>query len=655
MLKILKAPLVFGCFTFLFYGSLFATPRTGETSQSRKVSSADDLPQRVKAAMEARKSGDPAAIAEAGRKVIALALVELAKLQLDKKAYDEAAKLCGESLEFENTAETRVEIAIANLYAKNPDEAVKQASSAAEMDPQNALAWTIKGEALLRSGNYPDAARAFDKALEVKREAEPLYALGIAQLGLGEKQRAAETFSQFLAQVGDAGWSRVLVGRAYEEQALFAEAVQEFQEALRRDPATSNANYFWAVTSMQANGGNPNPEVYSHLRAELQLNPRHFEANYMLGFLASTTRDDRESDRFLHLAAEIRPSEPETWVFLGLNAQKQKANRTAEAHLRKAIKLSENLDPKEHFEIRKAYFGLGRILMATGRTKEAEAVLNKARELQAQNLGKIRKTNAAIEGRSETEVAESDAPFVPGSDSDHPLSVSKENAITKDNASSRSNPEKKTEKYLETVLGASLNDLATAEALQEKYQEAFNHYREAARWDRQIPGLDRNLGLAAYFVNDYGEAIRLLKKTVNAAPHDEHARAVLGLAYFAKEDFAKAVRTIAPIAERAQQDPQLGSAWAKSLDEIGNKRGAARVHHQLGLALLKSQDVSEGVRHLEEAERLQPDENSIHVDLEAAYQKAGRTADADREHVFLETKKSGRQKTKVLELQGAVR
>jgi Flp pilus assembly protein TadD len=272
-------------------------------------------------------------------------------------------------------------------------------------------------------------------------------------------------------------------------------------------------------------------------------------------------------------------------------------------------------------------------------------------------------------------------------------------------------------------LGSSLNDLATAEALQEKYDLAVKHYREAARWDSQIPGLQRNLGLAAFFVGENDEAIRLLSRVVTASPSDAHARAVLGLAYFTKKDFFKAAQTISPLADRAPQDLQLGFAWAKSLAETGSGRAAAQAlenlekanlsfsgeslakfgqlwmelgeaeraersfrlallfdpanpdvkcalgtallrsskreeaadlflsvladrpdhpeaRYQLGRALLRMGNASEAVRHLEEAARLQPARLSVHLDLEAAYRKAGRTAEADREHALCLTLKN---------------
>src|SRR5437879_6658103 len=118
----------------------------------------------------------------------------MARLRLDEKAYEEAMKLSEESLFFQDAPETRVEMALASLYAKRPQEAAKQASMAAEMDPQNSLAWTVKGEALLETRDYAAASESFSKALALKRDAESFYALGTAHLGLGEKQKASETF-----------------------------------------------------------------------------------------------------------------------------------------------------------------------------------------------------------------------------------------------------------------------------------------------------------------------------------------------------------------------------------------------------------------------------------------------------------------------------
>lgn len=422
-------------------------------------------------------------------------------------------------------------------------------------------------------------------------------------------------------------------------------------------------------------------------------------------------------------------------MFLGLNAQGRGANRLAETYLRKAIALTRNEAPTKHLSLRKAYFGLGRILLSTGRKKESQAMFKKARELQKEEQAEAQRRMAARNASGGAGVGGAVVPYIPETDSRDSFSAAPgQGSASGENSGSAlrrvgkspKDPAAKTEKHLRAVLGSSLNDLATAEALQEKYDLAVKHYREAARWDSRIPGLQRNLGLAAFFVGEHVEAIRLLARVVTAAPGDAHARAVLGLAYFATKEFAKAAQTISPIAGRALQDPQLGFAWAKSLAETGDKRGAARAleslekaepsfgaesliqfgelwrelgeteraaqsfrqalrvdpanadakcglgiawmrlsrpreaadlfhsvlvdhpdhveaRYQLGRTLLEIGNFPEAIRHLEEAARLRPESLPIHVALEAAYRKAGRTAEAEREHSLWESLKKRRQ------------
>jgi tetratricopeptide (TPR) repeat protein len=579
----LKPRLIFACGIFLCCGSLPCPIRAQEITQNPQTPSANDLPRRLEAAMDARKSGDPGAIGRASQDVIALGLVQMAKIRLDAKAYDEAVKLCAESLEFEDTPETRVELAIANLYAKKPSDAIKQASAATEMDPQNALAWTIKGEALLRTEDYSGAAAALQRSIELKQDAEPLYSLGMAQLAMGKKQEAAESFSRMLALVGDYGWSRVLIGRAYQEQKLPQDAVAEFQNALRLDPRTPNAHYYWALTLLKANDWTPTQEAQSQLKEELKLNPRHFQANYLLGVFASIARNYEESDRYLHLAAQLDPSLPEVWMYLGLNANDRGAGASAETYLRKAIALREKGNQQEHLSLRKAYIALGRILLASGKKSEGEALLQKAREMQVEDLTQRQQKVATIKTKEGTGVSGAVVPEIPEADQQNALFVKpgpspegRDPSARRHSVGSPQDAAGKAENQLRTVLGSSFNDLATAEALQEKYDLALKHYREAANWDSRIPGLQRNLGLAAFFAGQPSEAIRLLSKVVVQTPGDSHARAVLGMAYCTTQNFTRAAQTIAPIANQALQDPQLGFAWAKSLAKTGDKRGAAR-------------------------------------------------------------------------------
>lgn len=552
--------------------------------ESTASTSKDDLQSRLDAAMKARESGDVEAIGKASAQVIGLGLVEMAKLRLDQKAYEEAARLCRESLEYEDSPETRVELAIVSLYAKKPGDAVEEATEATRKDPNNALAWSVRGEALLEKENYEEAVIALSKAVELKRDAEPLYALGVAHLKLGEKQKAASDFAELIKLTGEHGWSRVLIGQAYQKANQPQEAAEQFQKALQLDPKTPEANYYWALTLLKANDWNATPEVKAHLLGELKVNPRHFLAYYLLGYFASNERNYAESDPYLQQAAHLNPSLPEVWLYLGLNAQGRGERGQAEAYFRKAIALTKKEDPTRHLSIRKAYVGLGRILLSSGRKEESEKMFQKARELEKEEQLEGQRRMAKMNEKEEAAKKQESEPYLP--EDERTSSLEKENGSSKDLyvapiSNSPGGSAAKAEAYLRTVLGSSLNDLATAEALQERYQLAVAHYREAESWDKRIPGLKRNLGLALYYAGNPSEAVPLLTSAVSEEPGDEHARAALGLAYFETKEFKKSAQTISTIPNRATESPQLGLAWAASLAETGSKKEARVVLERL--------------------------------------------------------------------------
>jgi tetratricopeptide (TPR) repeat protein len=57
----------------------------------------------------------------------------------------------------------------------------------------------------------------------------------------------------------------------------------------------------------------------------------------------------------------------------------------------------------------------------------------------------------------------------------------------------------------------------------------------------------------------------------------------------------------------------------------------ADAQYQLGKILLEEGKIDEATRHLEQAERAAPEKDYVHYQLQAAYRKAARLQDADRE------------------------
>ncbi len=149
------------------------------------------------------------------------------------------------------------------------------------------------------------------------------------------------------------------------------------------------------------------------------------------------------------------------------------------------------------------------------------------------------------------------------------------------------------EHRLRQILANGFNDWGTAEAREQRYGDALKHFQEAERWDASTPALMRNLGTAAFQVENYAESARALSIAVSANPGDERARLMLAMSQFSLEKFSEAEKNFAPITELTMQDARTAYAWAYSL---------ARTNHPLqanSIAdILRERDLPSDVRLL---------------------------------------------------------
>jgi len=113
-------------------------------------------------------------------------------------------------------------------------------------------------------------------------------------------------------------------------------------------------------------------------------------------------------------------------------------------------------------------------------------------------------------------------------------------------------------------MASALNDLGTAEARQQQFSLALAHLHDAEDWDREIPGLQHNIGIAAMRASNYAGAVRALQPVVAANPGDRFARVSLGSALFATNDFSVAQK-LAPLGDSVLDHPEIAYAWAESL------------------------------------------------------------------------------------------
>lgn len=572
---------------------LAQTPKPEKSSPKaapkRSTPAEEELDKRIAAARAARGSGDLQAAAQANKQVISLALRQLGRLRLVESAFPQAIEIYRRSLDFEDSPEARLDLALGELRANRPDEAIADANGVLASDPDNVRALTISGRASMSKQDYAKAAEALSRAVQRAPEVDSFYSLGISLLSgknPSDHGRAAAVFQQMVKFAGDSGSLHVLFGRAYRDANDMPSATREFQRAIALDTKTPHAHYFLALAHLAVNEWKATPEIRAEFLKELEFHPRDYLANYLMGFLASSDRQYAEADRYLKIAAETGPEWPEPWLYLGLDCYAQGEMKNAEDFLRKAVQLTGNDESRSNYQIRRAYVDLGRILVNSGRTEESEVFLSKARELQKKSMeltqqeisatiaeqGGIMAATVPIRIEKETEAA---MLLPPNTD---PFARVEVSSLPQ----SRFSPEQRSaidaeENRLRGILGLGFNDLATAEAVGGQYLAALGHYQEAERWDAAIPGLAKNLGLAAYRADDFSEAIRGLSKALQENPSDTPARAMLGMAFFGSNKFSDAVKTFSPLGSSGMQDSTVGYAWATSLAHMGDLKPAGEV------------------------------------------------------------------------------
>ena len=555
-----------------------------------------ELNTRIEAANSAQATKNPAIIAQANEKVIPVALRMMGRLRLLEHAYNPAVALYQEAASFEDLPEAHFGAAVAALQAQKPDIAVAEAQKAVAAEPKSERNNRLLGQAYLDKQEFRKAAEAYQKAIQIRPAVENYYSLAIAWLAMGNaegKAHAQEVFRTMEKLFGDSGSLHVLFGRAYRDANQMPDAIHEFERAIALDPTAPHAHYFLGLAHLSVNEWKATPEVEAQFKEEIRYHPKDFLANYMLGNIASSERDYPTAEKYLKAAMEIDPTWPEPYLYLGLNAYAQGDAKIAEPLLRKAVELTGNDESRSNYQIRRAYIDLGRILSNTGREQESDAFLAKARELQNKVMTDTQQRAAAMLS------AESGGAAVPGV---VPLDKQQEKQaslmLTGGGAASAAvdaftlqqaklTPDqltavKEQEEGLRRILGQSLSDLATCEAMQHNYTGALGHYQEAARWDAEIADLDKNLGLAAFRAKDYSDAAPALARAVAANPDAIPLRAMLGISYYAMEKYGDAATAFYPLGYAGMDDSEVGYAWAASLAKAGDLKHASEVltHYQ---------------------------------------------------------------------------
>ena len=492
--------------------------RAAAVGVAQSASEAAELKVALSEQQAALANGDISRIREKSTALYASAARELAATEgaLDHPA--EAIALYRRAVTVKPTVRGRLELASALLRTGDPKAAADEALTATEIDPQDSRAWAVRGGALRAAKREKDAVVAFEESLRLHPNADVAYALGGTLLALHEKAKADALFAQILKASGDDPIWYVEVGDAYREAEYRPEAILAFQEAIRRDPRVAHAEFFLGLTYLESNQWGPSSDSFRHLREAVRLAPRDYVSNFYLGALESTDGSDlASSDRHLRTAAEVDATQPEVWLYLGLNANREHRTAEAKVDLRRAIDLTGKDEPRNNYQVRKAYFALGRLLIAEGNRGEGAELLTRYRVAEQ---AAVAESGSTI--RSRTAAAGGDAPATIGDDSTDagpamaelkPRSVlaaidsPATGAVSRGLAPEMQRSLAEREAVLRHVLATSGNDLGTAQAREQRYDEALKTFADAVSWETPaMPALLRNEGAAAFRLAKYDQA-----------------------------------------------------------------------------------------------------------------------------------------------------
>jgi tetratricopeptide (TPR) repeat protein len=542
-----------------------------------------ELQKRVEAAAYAQRTGSPEDVANASKAVLALGLAEFADLRSIQGALPASIALYRQGLTYEDSPRMHFWLALTYNSAGHVDEALQETAAILAVDPKDASAWNLQGKLLMQKQKYHEAAASFDKSLGLRMDMEAAYTMASALLVAKETDKAAIVFRQMGEMANGSASMHIMAARAYEGAGLTNDAEREYKSAISTpDAARVHAHYFLGLFYLTHNQWESNPQIVEEFQREVELNPTDFFGNYFLGYLASVAKDYDSSDKYLKVAAAARPDWPEPPLYMGLNAYGRGDDRQAETLLRNAIKLTGNDEARNDYQIRRAYFTLGRILLRKGIKDEGTRDVERSKEMETHLVQKARQQQA-LDSRHTGGVAQISTDASSAAPKPIPLDVAEDPSAPVSPAvlaKADLEPElvtrlESTEKQLRFVLGRAYNDLGTSLARQREFAPALKEFQNAEHWNPNTENLMRNIGMAAYRSGNFTESARALKLAVAANPDDQRAQGLLAMSLSLNGDYAGAASTFDRLGDLTLADPDMAYHWAQALVKT-NQRAQAK-------------------------------------------------------------------------------
>lgn len=620
------------------------------------------------AAQRYQEQGNLSQAEDEYRLFVADALAEIAAGEAHLGEYAKAAPNFDEALDLvPNSPQLRLNYAQAAMAAGDLDHARTLARELIGEEAGNpnglAEAHEVLGRTLLRMNLDSDARRELEAAMSLSPNFQNGYNLAIACLDLDDEKCADRLFTTMEATYGDTAALHMQFGLAWGESDFQPRAEEEFKKAIAEDPKYPEAHYCLAAVYLEQNEASKVPLAEKQLKEELAITPRDFLTWAALGKLAVSRRDYPEAEKDLATAIELNPKSPDAYLYQGQMYYNDSQSAKAEASLRKAIALT--TDPsRNHYQIQKAYYLLGRLLMRQGKQQEAADQMKMAQKYLQSDLSRDKTRLSGMQGPqglsdTSTTFALKDTDVHPD-----PEAVRQLQGFRKEIA---------------PAVADSYDNLGVIAATDKDFATAASYFQSAAEWNPALPGLNKNWGRAAFAAARFGDAILPLSSYLTEHPEDRQMRQTLGISQFMTGNYRGCVTVLQPISADLESTPQVAFLYADALVKTGQRQAGVerltalekehpdvptvhialgeaylagnqarkavgelqtavrlsprnpQAHYYLGEALLAAGDAKSAVPELESAAKLTPQNPAYHRELARACKQDGKNAEAERE------------------------
>jgi tetratricopeptide (TPR) repeat protein len=217
--------------------------------------------------------------------------------------YDDAIDQYRQALAAEEDASIRQNLATALQKLGRIDEAATEARRVVEAQPENRAALVLLADCLLRQGEDAQAVElvrgAPAAALDDKAVA---YLLGTALLNLNRVGEAQSVMDRVFRD--DSPEAHVLLGSMQSRRGDWAAALAEYEKARSANPKLPLVNFLFGEALMKAHSDWAG--AAAAFRAELAIDPNHYESNLLLGTLLREGGQNAEALERLEHAARLR-------------------------------------------------------------------------------------------------------------------------------------------------------------------------------------------------------------------------------------------------------------------------------------------------------------------------------------------------------------